>query len=120
MRSMSWEDVLLAENVNNLFPMHHRPNSKNNYSIFLISDESQYNDILHNTSSIDYEGTEKADWINKKFYDLASQMNKEIIKIYFKYEPNVWSLKGYYVLESAKIVNGKYRFWLDPVQQKIK
>ena len=64
MHSVSWNEILTIENTENLYPMHYRPNPSENYSIFLISDESQYEDILHNTSNIDYEGTAKANWIN--------------------------------------------------------
>jgi hypothetical protein len=115
MQSITWRDILDLEKCENLYPMHHRPNPTENYSIFLISDESQYEDILHNTKTIDYEGTEKAVWINEKFFNLANSSPKENIKIYYKQSTNNWHLKGFYILQKASIEqSGKFRFWLEP------
>jgi hypothetical protein len=113
MNYLKWNDVLTTEGVNNLYPMHYRPNKENTYSVFLITDSSRY---VENNKEIEHKGTGVIRWINDNFHSLAnSKISSETVKVYYQLSPDRWESKGFYRLAGGSVKGDDYRFRLVPL-----
>ena len=117
MNCLKWNEVLAREGVNNLYPMHYRPNKKRTYSVFLIPDTSGYRAIEEGNREIEYKGAAATKWIYDNFYSLAnSKISSETVKLYYKISPDRWVSKGFYKLAGGSVKGDEYRFRLVPVR----